>query len=193
MNVLPITMPALRARIEDVAALAAHFLRLVAAREGKPAKTLTPEALALLQSYSWPGNVRELQNICERAAVLAAGPSIDATLIAPWLIAAGLGTRSADPSTNGVAPVGGVASPLSRPAAPLVETLPTNLGSDGIPRIACDGTLTLDVIEREAILATLERNRGHRLRSAKDLGIGVRTLGLKLKRWKEEARIPESV
>ena len=46
---------------------------------------------------------------------------------------------------------------------------------------------------REAILATLERNRGHRLRSAKDLGIGVRTLGLKLKRWKEEARIPESV
>ena len=48
----------------------------------------------------------------------------------------------------------------------------------------------LEDIEREAILATLERNRGHRQKSARALGIGVRTLGMKLKRWKEAQLVP---
>ena len=56
--------------------------------------------------------------------------------------------------------------------------------------MACDGQLTLEDIEREAILATLERNRGHRQKSARALGIGVRTLGMKLKRWKEAQLVP---
>ena len=50
----------------------------------------------------------------------------------------------------------------------------------------CDGKLTLADIERETIVATLRRNSGHRQKSARALGIGVRTLGLKLKKWKEE-------
>ena len=58
--------------------------------------------------------------------------------------------------------------------------------------MACDGELTLEDIEREAILATLEVNRGHRQKSARALGIGVRTLGMKLKRWKEEQLVPEA-
>jgi DNA-binding NtrC family response regulator len=52
--------------------------------------------------------------------------------------------------------------------------------------LACDGKLTLADIERETIVATLRRNSGHRQKSARALGIGVRTLGLKLKKWKEE-------
>ena len=52
--------------------------------------------------------------------------------------------------------------------------------------LACDGELTLADIERETIVATLKRNGGHRQKSARALGIGVRTLGLKLKKWKEE-------
>jgi DNA-binding NtrC family response regulator len=59
--------------------------------------------------------------------------------------------------------------------------------------MACDGRLTLADIEREAILATLEANRGHRQKSARALGIGVRTLGMKLKRWKEDLIVPESL
>ena len=58
--------------------------------------------------------------------------------------------------------------------------------------MACDGRLTLADIEREAILATLDANRGHRQKSARALGIGVRTLGMKLKRWKEEQLVPEA-
>ena len=57
----------------------------------------------------------------------------------------------------------------------------------------CNGELKLADIEREAILATLARNNGHRQKSAQALGIGVRTLGLKLKKWKEERLVEASV
>jgi DNA-binding NtrC family response regulator len=55
-----------------------------------------------------------------------------------------------------------------------------------IPKIVCDGNLTLDEVERETIIATLVHHNGHRQRSAKALGIGVRTLGLKLRKWKDQ-------
>ena len=63
----------------------------------------------------------------------------------------------------------------------------------GMPSLVCDGALTLDEIERRSIVATLGRNRGHRQKSAKALGIGVRTLGLKLKKWKEESLVPQEL
>ena len=59
--------------------------------------------------------------------------------------------------------------------------------------IVCDGRLTLDDIEREAIIATLHENNGHRQRSATALGIGVRTLGLKLKKWKDQQLVSQSL
>ncbi|HYE03027.1 MAG TPA: sigma-54 dependent transcriptional regulator, partial [Phycisphaerales bacterium] len=73
LNVLPIHLPPLRDRLEDVPALAEAFVGLVGAREGRPVKRLEPGALDAMMAYSWPGNVRELQNICERAAVLCRG------------------------------------------------------------------------------------------------------------------------
>jgi DNA-binding NtrC family response regulator len=59
--------------------------------------------------------------------------------------------------------------------------------------VVCDGQLTLEEIERRTILATLQHNRGHRQRSAAALGIGVRTLGLKLKKWKELKLVESTV
>jgi DNA-binding NtrC family response regulator len=73
LNVLPIRVPALRERPEDVVALAGHFL----ARYSHPAKQLSAGALRLLQSNAWPGNVRELRNLIERACVLVRGTSIE--------------------------------------------------------------------------------------------------------------------
>src|SRR4029453_18958622 len=67
LNVLPLVMPPLRDHIEDIPALAAHFLADAASREGKTVKSAEPAALELMQRYAWPGNVRELQNSCERA------------------------------------------------------------------------------------------------------------------------------
>lgn len=57
--------------------------------------------------------------------------------------------------------------------------------------IACDGTVTLETVERRVVVATLERFGGHRDRTAKALGIGVRTLGMKLRAWKASGLVPE--
>jgi DNA-binding NtrC family response regulator len=59
--------------------------------------------------------------------------------------------------------------------------------------LACDGAMTLETLERRAVLATLERFGGHRDRTARALGIGVRTLGMKLRRWKDDGLVPEHV
>lgn len=59
--------------------------------------------------------------------------------------------------------------------------------------LACDGEVTLETIERKAILATLERFGGHRDRTARALGIGVRTLGMKLRRWKDAGIVRDTV
>ncbi len=182
LNVLPIEMPALRARTEDIPGLAEHFLAAVGAREGRDPRRFTAEAFDVLRGYAWPGNVRELQNICERAAVLASEVEIPASLVAPWLPAMHESTVS--PATTGgvqVALAGGAIE--SKPGAPVA---PNQSAAGSQTWLACDGELTLADIERETIVATLKRNGGHRQKSARALGIGVRTLGLKLKKWKEE-------
>jgi len=76
LAVIPIRLPALRERPEDIAVLAEHFLRRAAARLGKALTGFADDAAAWMQQHRWPGNVRELDNVVERAAVLAAGPAI---------------------------------------------------------------------------------------------------------------------
>ena len=172
LNVLPVHMPPLRDIVEELPELAEHFVQLVATREGKSVKRIEPEVLELLRHYPWPGNVRELQNICERAVVLTCGEVIEASMIAPWL------------SSPDLAP--------GLPAA-MIEVAPLMGETRICPGIVCDGHLTLDDVEREAIVATLKHNNSHRQRSATALGIGVRTLGLKLKKWKEQQIVAETL
>jgi two-component system nitrogen regulation response regulator NtrX len=76
LAVVPIEVPPLRDRTEDVPILARHFLAEASARFGKRARTLTPAALEALQSHRWPGNVRELKNVIERVVILAKGDEI---------------------------------------------------------------------------------------------------------------------
>lgn len=172
LNVLPLEMPPLREHPEDINELARHFLQQVAEREGRPVKSLQADALDLLKRYGWPGNVRELQNVCERAAVLSADELIEAALIQPWL-AGRLDEVQSRPKPAAMMEVND---------APTIDPSRT-LG------IVCDGELTLNEIERETIVATLIANGGHRQKSAQALGIGVRTLGLKLKKWKEQSLV----
>ena len=81
LNVITIELPPLRARREDIPALASHFLRRLGEENGKPNLSLTPHALDVLLGYHWPGNVRQLENVIERAVVLCAGDVIDADLL----------------------------------------------------------------------------------------------------------------
>ena len=77
LNVLPIEVPPLRNRANDIVLLAEHFLRRYAAESGLPKKRLSAGAAAKLKAYHWPGNVRELRNVIERLAILVPGEVID--------------------------------------------------------------------------------------------------------------------
>jgi DNA-binding NtrC family response regulator len=76
LNVIPIEIPPLRERREDIPALVEHFIRKHAQRTGRRIERIDDDALAGLQRYEWPGNVRELENTIERAVVLSQGPTI---------------------------------------------------------------------------------------------------------------------
>jgi DNA-binding NtrC family response regulator len=77
LNVLPIDLPPLRERGEDLPVLAAHFVEKYATEFGTPCRGLSREALAQLQAYPWPGNIRELENVIQRAVLSATGVQVE--------------------------------------------------------------------------------------------------------------------
>jgi two-component system nitrogen regulation response regulator NtrX len=85
LNVVPIDVPPLRQRLEDVPLLVEHFLGRLAATQGMPARRFTPAAIERLKAHAWPGNVRELRNTVERLLILAAGDAIGEADIARLL------------------------------------------------------------------------------------------------------------
>src|SRR5262245_16442107 len=76
LNIFPVRVPPLRERVNDIPLLASHFVRLFAARMGRPARRLSPGTLERLTHYQWPGNVRELANVLKRAVILCNGTVI---------------------------------------------------------------------------------------------------------------------
>jgi two-component system response regulator PilR (NtrC family) len=76
LNVIPIQLPPLRERREDIPLLVAHFLQKFGKQLGKEVRGITPEGLAVLERHHWPGNIRELENVLERAIVLGAGDTL---------------------------------------------------------------------------------------------------------------------
>jgi len=78
LSVVPLRLPPLRERVDDVPLLLAHYLERFAKENGAPPAKLSPEALAVLTRYPWPGNIRELRNACENLAVLRAGKTVAA-------------------------------------------------------------------------------------------------------------------
>jgi two-component system, NtrC family, response regulator PilR len=85
LNVIPIHLPPLRERREDIPLLVAHFIEKIAAAQGKTVRGVTPEAMALLEEHPWPGNVRQVENVIERAIVLGSGNLIDVDALPPDL------------------------------------------------------------------------------------------------------------
>jgi len=79
LNVVPINVPPLRQRKEDIPALVEHFIRKYSQEFGRPVKGISNEALEILMKHHWPGNVRELENVIERALVLCSGDRIEAS------------------------------------------------------------------------------------------------------------------
>ena len=167
LNVVPISLPALRARRQDVALLARHFLDR-AAEGGLPRKQLDAPAIAVLENYDWPGNVRELENIMRRIAVLSRDEA-DRRNDAPR---GALGE-------SGIGACRAVAIRASRRRSAH--------GWSGWrsrnPRALDDGTLydrIIGEVERPLIEAILARHQHNQLRAARALGINRNTLRKRL-------------
>ena len=170
LNVVPIRLPTLRERVEDIAALAQHFL-VKAHAENLPLKTLTPEAITRLKAHSWPGNVRELENLTRRLAVLYAEDTIAEEVITLELEQA---------------------RPQQLPAAG--QIVDDSLGGAIERHIdryfrAHDGAAPppgvydrlLREVERPLIMRTLAATRGNQLKAADILGLNRNTLRKKIR------------
>jgi DNA-binding NtrC family response regulator len=95
INVIPIVLPSLRSRVEDIAPLTQHFIIKICKEQKIPEKKISTEAMRLLEAYPWPGNVRELENTIERTVALEPGQVITASSL-PESIALGVRTRVPD-------------------------------------------------------------------------------------------------
>ncbi|MES2022959.1 MAG: nitrogen regulation protein NR(I) [Pseudomonadota bacterium] len=165
LNVVPVLLPALRARRQDIPLLARHFLDR-AAEDGLPRKQLDPDAIAVIEAYDWPGNVRELENMMRRIAVLARDERIDADEMRAML-------GGALPSTPMIGDAGIEAAIRARIDRLAIEE----------PAALDDGTLydrIIAEVERPLIEALLARHGQNQLRAARALGINRNTLRKRL-------------
>jgi len=169
LNVVPIQLPPLRDRVEDIPDLVNHFLSR-AADEGLPVKTLNPKALAELKSYNWPGNVRELENLVRRLTALYSEDVIGAEVIGTELAprtGAGPALAEAEDESLGAA--------AERHLALYFSGHGDELPPDGLyERI-------LREIERPLISLSLAATRGNQVRAAELLGINRNTLRKKIR------------
>jgi len=166
LNVVPVTLPALRARRQDIALLARHFLDR-AAESGLPRKQLDPQAIAVLESHDWPGNVRELENMMRRMAVLSRDDMIGAGEVRV-LLGGAYSAHAPDEVDPGIAAA--IRARLERLS---VEE----------PAALDDGSLydrIIGEVERPLIEALLERHGNNQLRAARALGINRNTLRKRL-------------
>jgi two-component system nitrogen regulation response regulator GlnG len=167
LNVVPVRLPPLRERVEDIADLARHFLHK-AEEEGLPAKRLDVEALEVLKRYRWPGNVRELENLVRRLVVLHSGESIGGDSVAAELREP---LRSIEPGEEGDALRAAIERHLLRYFAEHGDQLPPPGLYDRI----------LEEMERPLLSISLAATRGNQIRAAHLLGLNRNTLRKKIK------------
>src|SRR5882762_9755336 len=157
LNVVPVHLPPLRERREDIPLLVTHFVQKYNARLKKNVERVEDDALAALSGYSWPGNIRELENVLERTILFAERPVIRAADLPP-----SLRNRPAVPDD----------------AAPSASGLPSTPGP--LKEIVKE---QVQAIERDLIVRGLEVTNGNVTRTAKLLKISRKSLQMKMKEF----------
>ncbi|MDE1902868.1 MAG: nitrogen regulation protein NR(I) [Alphaproteobacteria bacterium] len=171
LNVVPMRLPPLRERTEDIPALVRHFFQL-AHNEGLPLKTLDQPAMERLKSYRWPGNVRELENLVRRVAALYSQEVIGLDAIEAEL------AEAAPPPVN-MAPEAAANEGLSVAAERHLRDY-FNAHKGNLPPAGLYDRV-LREIERPLIQLTLGATRGNQLRAAQLLGLNRNTLRKKIR------------
>jgi two-component system nitrogen regulation response regulator NtrX len=169
LNVVPIVVPPLRERREDVPLLIRHFMKLHAEEQGLRMKEITPEAMNVFQQYEWPGNIRELRNLIERLMIMVPGNVIDTAQANMSLQVKSSGVAA--PAVAGAAP-----APVANP----LFTQPYDSLRDA-----------RNAFEKEYIARKLREHHWNISRTAEDLKIERSHLHRKIKLLDVEMR-PES-
>jgi len=168
LNVVPIRMPPLRERTEDIPSLARHFL-IQGQADGLSQKVLDNEALDQLKKYSWPGNVRELENLIRRIAALHSEDVITAEIVKSDLIMSAADVIDSSDSTDSLGSA--VEKHLKRYFA---------AHDDSLPPEGLYGRIISEV-ERPVISLCLRATNGNQIRAAKLLGVNRNTLRKKIR------------
>ncbi len=166
LNVVPVHLPPLRGRPEDIAPLVAHFVGRANERLGKSVAGFEPDALAALQAYPWPGNIRELENLVERMVLFAPGESIAIDQLPESFLRADRDDPELETSESGD---GGEQQYIRLPL--------TSLGLDLKEAVRTGSRLVEEALIREALAQT----DANVTRSARLLGISRRSLQSKMK------------
>ena len=171
LNVVPIRLPPLRERPDDIPVLVQHFLTR-AQSEGLPAKSVSPGAMTMLSAYRWPGNVRELENLIRRLAALVPQAVITEEILAPELsdhiaVQEGVTLNEDAPDT--------MAQLIERHVGRLLTTV-RETGEEGVLY-----ERALAELERPLIRLTLAETRGNQIRAAALLGLNRNTLRKKIR------------
>jgi DNA-binding NtrC family response regulator len=185
LKVITVSLPPLRERRDDLPLLAEHFLRHFAARYGRPAQGLAPEAMAALLRHAWPGNVRELRNVIEGALVMADAAQVTVADL-PATVRGALLTAPRSPWGAREPEVGmatGIATgtaaaerqvPLSG-AAGLADGMLAVLAQAEVPFVEAREQ-ALREFDRAFLAAALERHGGNIARTARALGLHRQSL-----------------
>ena len=167
LNVVPLRLPPLRERTEDIGPLVNHFL-MQANQAGLPTKRFTPDALRALKNWSWPGNVRELENLVRRLLVLRSEDAISSEAVeSEFKAASGEVTREIETES--------LAASVKQHIRRYFEAL-----DGGLPAPGLYGRVLREV-EHPLIVATLEITRGNQVRAADILGMNRNTLRKKIR------------
>ncbi|MEQ8378946.1 MAG: sigma-54 dependent transcriptional regulator [Parvibaculum sp.] len=215
LNVFPIHIPAIRQRKDDIPDLVAHFIRRLAAEEGKEVVGISNEALGMLCAYDWPGNVRQIENTVFRAIVLCDGETLQvsdfpqiASMVEGYAEAAmprtaqgpapspaqAASSAAYAPAQDGM--MGTAATPASayipqqtQPQSNTLADFARSNFSDGISITDEAGNVRkLEDIEAEMIRLAIDKYKGHMTEVARRLGIGRSTLYRKVRDMGLEVR-----
>jgi DNA-binding NtrC family response regulator len=187
LSVIPIQLPPLRDRIEDIPLLVTHFVHEIAQRQGVPTPHISDEVMTLLKAYSWPGNVRELQNAIERASALCDDGVIVLRDLPERVLemVAGVATSpSTAPSSVSTSPSPVINADLMQKAAD------TRQWSKGVPPLQLKEFLRRQ--EASYIEQIIQQADGDKETAAETLGISMATLYRKLGPVEELESVPAS-
>ncbi|MBC8131562.1 MAG: sigma-54-dependent Fis family transcriptional regulator [Deltaproteobacteria bacterium] len=194
LNVVPIHIPPLRDRREDIPLLAEHFITKFNDRLRKEIKGISAQALSCLGTYNWPGNIRELENLMERTMLFCEGPQIEAYDLPPELgppgsrgVASSItttGSHTAPPpiedagsgptSTSGVG--WAVASPTTQTSLPAAASAPAGSLKEAV-------RAETERVERGLIMRALDETNGNVTQAARKLKISRKSLQTKMKEF----------